>query len=93
MLSNGHPISTAKYFSSDKVADYVATMKSGLCVSIDKVLLLFVVVEILLLFSDSHPCIIDLNSNTVLLHHKRTYCRCVDVICCGKRDTIATCIA
>jgi len=65
-------------------------MKSGLCVSTDEILLRFVVVEILFLFSDSHPSIIDLDSNTVLLHHKHTHCRCVEVICCGKRDTVAT---
>jgi hypothetical protein len=62
---------------------------SGLCLSNDEVRLRFVVLEVLLLFSDSHPCIIDLDSNTVSQHHNRTYCRRVDVICCGKLDTVA----
>lgn len=68
-------------------------MKSGLCVSTDKVFLRFVVVEILLLFRDSYPGIIDVDSNTVLLYQNCTYCRSVAVICCGKPDTVATCIA
>jgi hypothetical protein len=68
-------------------------MMSGLCLSTDEVRLRFVVLERLVLFSDSHPCIINLDSNTVLQHHNRTYCRRVDAVYCGKPDTVARYIA